>query len=147
MNRDMVCIRCPLGCRLKVSVEDSGVQVTGNRCPKGLIYAKEEVTAPQRILTSSVKVLGGEIPLVSVKTSGPLPKHLILEAQDLLRHLQVEAPVGLGQTVVPNLFAQGVDVVATRTVRVSESPAEGVPSPGKSVILPGTGKSETPEPV
>ena len=38
--KDMVCIVCPVGCRISVD-EDSDYEVTGNKCPKGASYGKK----------------------------------------------------------------------------------------------------------
>ena len=57
----LTCISCPLGCPLKVETDEKGavVQVTGNTCKRGEIYGRKEVTAPERTVTSTVKVEGG----------------------------------------------------------------------------------------
>ena len=57
MSKQMTCLLCPRGCLLTVS--DNG-EVSGNYCPRGLIYAKQEMTAPKRTLTYS-KVWGLKI--------------------------------------------------------------------------------------
>lgn len=117
MIRELVCVSCPVGCTLRVELADEGVQkVQGNRCPRGEAYAREEVTDPKRILATNVKVQNGEYPLVSVRTDRPIPKRLIPEAMRLLRALVVEAPVGIGQVLVPDLLRTGVQVIATRAV-------------------------------
>ena len=43
-------------------------KVTGNTCPRGAEYGINEVTNPVRVITSTVKVKNGEIPVVPVKT-------------------------------------------------------------------------------
>ena len=65
--KNLTCIGCPLGCQLQVSMENGEVvSVTGNTCKRGDVYARKEVTHPTRIVTSTVKVSDGEIPMVSV---------------------------------------------------------------------------------
>ena len=57
---ELTCIGCPMGCPLTVTMEDCAVaSVTGNTCPRGDAYARKEVTAPTRIVTSTVRVSGG----------------------------------------------------------------------------------------
>ena len=58
------CISCPLGCPLKVETDQAGnvIQVTGNTCKRGEIYGKKEVTATERMVASTVKVVGGSAP-------------------------------------------------------------------------------------
>jgi CxxC motif-containing protein len=59
MERNLVCISCPLGCRLTVAWEDErDITVTGNRCAKGESYAQEEILAPKRVVTATVTVAG-----------------------------------------------------------------------------------------
>ena len=75
---ELTCIGCPLGCRIEVMMNDKGgiELVTGNSCHRGDIYARKEVTAPTRIVTSSVRVYGsreGER-MVPVKTAADVPK-------------------------------------------------------------------------
>ncbi len=108
------CVRCPLGCILKVKVTKSGIEVEGNRCPRGEEFALQEIENPMRILTTSVKVLGGALPLVSVKTSGAVPKEKIKELMEYIKSLEVKAPVKIGDVIEKNILGLGVDLVATR---------------------------------
>lgn len=116
---EMTCVVCPVGCQLRVSLDDGGklLSIKGNRCPKGENYAREEVTDPKRTLPTNVKVIGGELPLVSVKTEKAIPKRLILDAMKIVKMTEVQAPVERGQVLIKNILETGVDVVATRTVK------------------------------
>ena len=66
---ELTCISCPLGCPLRVETDENGqvVSVTGNTCKRGEIYGRKEVTAPERVITSTVKVEGGTAPLAGGK--------------------------------------------------------------------------------
>ena len=79
--RELTCISCPLGCPLKVETDENGavLQVTGNTCKRGEVYGKKEVTAPERTVTSTVAVVGGSAPLVSVRTKTDIPKGKIFQ--------------------------------------------------------------------
>ena len=68
-ERNLTCIGCPLGCALKVTIDGENVTVTGNTCKRGADYGAKEVTHPMRIVTSTVCVKNGTIPMVSVKNS------------------------------------------------------------------------------
>ncbi len=116
---DMTCVVCPIGCHLKVTVDENGnfLSVTGNRCPRGEAYAKEEITDPKRVLPTSVKVIGGELPLTSVRTEKAIPKRLIFSAMKVIKSIQVNAPVKRGQIILENILDTGVNVIATRTVK------------------------------
>ena len=77
------CINCPLSCELTATVEDGVVtNVTGNFCPRGAQYAKEELTAPTRMLTSTVRVKGGRLPLLPVVSAKKLPKGRVVECAE-----------------------------------------------------------------
>ena len=65
-TRELTCIGCPMGCQLLAVLDGGEIRVTGNQCARGEIYAKKEVTAPERIVTSAVPVKGGAVPMVSV---------------------------------------------------------------------------------
>ena len=85
-QRELICINCPLGCALTVTLEDKDVvKVTGNTCPRGEAYARKECTNPTRIVTSTVRVKGGHLPVVSVKTASDIPKGKIGECVKALR--------------------------------------------------------------
>ena len=64
-ERNLTCIGCPLGCALKVTIDGDNVTVTGNTCKRGADYGANEVTHPTRIVTSTVCVKNGTIPMVS----------------------------------------------------------------------------------
>ena len=87
-------------------------------CGKGPEYVKNEILSPRRTLTSSVKVIGGSIPLVSVKTTGSIPKEKLREAMGIVSGLAVEAPVAAGQVIAEDFVEQGINLVATtKTVK------------------------------
>lgn len=116
-KEEMVCIMCPLGCRLVVTLEDNGeLLVSGNKCPRGIEYGRQEMTEPLRILTSSVLVKNGDVPLVSVKTSKPVPRRLLNDIMEILRKTVVEAPVKSGDVLIENILDTGADIIATRNV-------------------------------
>ena len=117
-TRELICINCPLGCGLTVTLEQQkSDKVEGNTCPKGKEYAEKEVTAPVRMLTSSVRVNGGVMPVVSVKTASAIPKEKIKECAEALKSIEVKAPIAIGEAVVKDLCHTGVDLVATRNVQ------------------------------
>ncbi|MFN3328156.1 MAG: DUF1667 domain-containing protein, partial [Fervidobacterium pennivorans] len=86
------------------------------KCPRGIEYGKQEMTEPLRILTSSVLVLNGELPLVSVKTNKPVPRKFLKEIMDIIKKTKVQAPVKSGDIIIPNILETGADIVATRNV-------------------------------
>lgn len=120
-TRIMNCIMCPLGCEMTVTIEDGAVTgVTGNTCPRGPKYAHDEVVAPKRMLTSTVRVNGGLLPLVPVVSKTTLPKERILDCAAALRQVVVEAPVSEGQVIVESILGLGVDIIASRSMEVHQ---------------------------
>ncbi len=116
-TRTLTCIGCPLGCQITVELENGSVKnVTGNTCPRGDAYARKEVTAPARIVTTTVRVNGGEIPVVSVKTAGEIPKGKIYDCVRALKGIEVPAPVSIGQVILADVAGTGVNIVAAKNV-------------------------------
>lgn len=114
-KRELICIGCPMGCPVTVEMEgDEIVSVSGNTCPRGDAYARKEVTNPTRIVTSTVKVEGGLVDMISVKTKEDIPKDKIFDCVRALKGVTVKAPVHIGDVILADVAGTGVDVVATR---------------------------------
>lgn len=117
----LTCIGCPLGCQINVELENGAViSVTGNTCKRGNDYVRKEVTSPTRIVTSTIKVIGGSAPTVSVKTKSDIPKDKIFDCIKVLKELVVQAPVSIGDVVLENAAGCGSDIVATKNVEAVE---------------------------
>ena len=84
--------------------------------PRGPKYAHDEVVAPKRMLTSTVQVKGGLLPLLPVVSKTTLPKERILDCAAALRQIAVKAPVTEGQIIVENILGLGVDIIASRSM-------------------------------
>ena len=116
-TRELICFNCPLGCGLTVTLKDGDVvKVEGNTCPKGEAYGKKEVTDPTRIVTSTVRVSGGVLPVVSVKTASDIPKEKIMDCANALKNVKIQAPVSIGDVVVEDVCGTGVSVIATKNI-------------------------------
>ena len=112
--KNLICIVCPKGCHLTI---DENMNVSGNSCKRGEIYAKNEVTHPTRMITSTVKVVGGSLERVSVATSAPIPKEEIFNVMKEINKVTVNAPVKIKDVIIENVLGLGVDIVATRNVK------------------------------
>ena len=118
-KRTLTCIGCPLGCAVTVELENGEIiNVTGNTCKRGDDYARKEVTRPMRIVTSTVRVTGGDLPVVSVKTEQDIPKEKIMDIMKCLTDLSVPAPVHIGDIILENAAQTGVNIVATKDISV-----------------------------
>ena len=116
-TRNLTCINCPMGCALTIEMEgDEVVSISGNTCPRGDAYGRKEVTNPTRIVTSTVRVTGGEADMVSVKTKQDIPKGKIFECVEALKGVEVQAPVHVGDVIVSDVAGTGIDIVATKNV-------------------------------
>ncbi len=114
--RELICIRCPLGCPLTVRIEGDQVEVTGNSCSRGEEYGRKEVLSPTRVVTSSVRILDGALAMVPVKTKQDIPKEKIFDCMEEIRKAVVSAPVSIGDVIIPDCAGTGVSIVATRSV-------------------------------
>ena len=111
----MNCIMCPMGCEMTVMLENGKFAgVTGNSCPRGAKYAETEVTDPRRMLTTTVRIKGGLLPLLPVVSADVLPKGKVADCVVYLRDVIVEAPVKAGDVIVPDILGLGGDIVASR---------------------------------
>ena len=117
MIKELVCVNCPVGCRLTVEVEnDQVLSVSGNSCPRGEEYAKSECIRPERILTTTVRIHGAIHRVLPVITESELPLDMIMEVMDAVRGIQVQAPVQVGDVIAENLLGTGVNLVAARSM-------------------------------
>lgn len=118
-EKNLICINCPMGCSITVRMEQGRVvSVSGNTCKRGEDYAKKEVTDPRRIVTSTVRVAGGDAPVVSVKTKQDISKDKIFDCMEAIREICVTAPVRIGDVILKNVADTGVDIVATKSVGI-----------------------------
>ena len=111
--KEFTCIICPRGCHLKV---DDEMNVTGNTCPRCKQYAISELTNPVRTITSSVRVNNRDDLLVSVKTSGSVPKGKIFDVMAEINKLSVSAPTRIGDVVKKDILGLGVDILITKNI-------------------------------
>lgn len=54
--------------------------------------------------------------MVSVKTAQDIPKEKIMDVMDCINRITVEAPVHIGDVLLSDAAATGVDIVATKNV-------------------------------
>lgn len=114
----LICINCPLGCALTVTLENGLVtEVTGNTCPRGEAYGRKELTDPTRIVTSTVSVTGGHLPVVSVKTQTDIPKGKIQAVMEAISGAHAHAPIHIGDVLIQDAAGTGVNVIATKNIR------------------------------
>jgi CxxC motif-containing protein len=117
--QNLTCIVCPIGCSLEVN-EDSGgnLSVTGNRCPRGAVYAQEEIRSPKRTVTATCRIdtETASIKRIPVKTALPCPREKIPALLEDIYKLKITLPVKAGNILIADWKGEGIDVIATRTL-------------------------------
>lgn len=114
LSSQIICIGCPVGCLITVKKkEDGSLDITGNTCKKGEAYARSEMTAPVRTVTSMIRVEGGSGKVVPVKTAAEIPKEKIGACMDEIEARVVCAPVKVGDVLIENVAGTSVAVAAT----------------------------------
>ena len=114
-QQTITCTVCPKGCRVTVTFDDKGEvkKITGNSCAKGEAYARAELVDPKRVLTSTVRVIGGKKPVISVKTDVPVPLKKMMECMAEVNKVKAKAPVKMGDVLIKNIEGTKANVVAT----------------------------------
>ena len=110
--KEMICIVCPRGCRL--SVDEQSLEVSGNFCPKGEEYGKNEIISPMRTVTGSVGITGGLHHRLAVRTDRPVPKEKMFEIMAVLHTFAVNTPIKRGQVIIENVCNTGANIIASR---------------------------------
>lgn len=109
MQRDLTCIVCPMGCKISVTLEDGKVtNVTGNTCPRGAEYAKNECTNPTRTVTSTILAQDGTP--VPVKTDKPIPKDKIFECMEIINAATLDNSAKIGDVAIADVFGANIVV-------------------------------------
>jgi len=113
MEIELICITCPLGCRINIKTENNIVtNVAGNLCRRGEIYAKQEALQPMRILTGTMKSCESNKPF-SVITDKAIPKDKVMEcAMELKKHKPL-LPIHAGDIIINNILNTNSNIIAT----------------------------------
>ena len=110
--KELVCIVCPIGCKLTVNDENGNITVTGNGCKRGAEYGKNELVDPRRTLTTTVRCKNGE--LLSVKTETAISKKDIKKAMEIINKCSPDLPISVGDVIIEDVM--GSRVVATQNL-------------------------------
>ena len=113
MQRQLTCIVCPMGCTLNVTLEDKKViNVSGNTCPRGKVYAENECTNPVRTITTIIATNTEK--MLPVKTLKPIPKEKIKNAMEIINKAVALLPIRVGDVIIEDVI--GSPLVATRSL-------------------------------
>ncbi len=115
-EKKLTCVMCPLGCAVTVRSDEFGniTEVIGAGCKKGEAYAKEEVIAPMRVLTTTIPIAGAYMGRLPVRSSGFIPRDRILDCIRELKKMKIKKMYRSGDIVVGNILGLGVDIIATK---------------------------------
>ena len=116
MEKKLICIVCPMGCRLTVKGTADNLEVSGNVCKKGIDYAHDEITNPVRMVCTTVKINGGIHKVIPVKTDKAIPEKYKLEVVKAVNKIELTSPVKMGDIIISDLFGTGVNIVAERNM-------------------------------
>ena len=150
MRQELTCITCPIGCRLVVERPSAAAPdgaaagdavaelvVSGNRCPRGAAYAREELLAPKRTVTATCRAVtsnssctsggsrerrdsrsGETVRRIPCRTTAPFPRERVDELLLEIYALEQVLPVTRGQVLLRDALGLGINVIATRTLGV-----------------------------
>ena len=119
IKRTMTCIVCPRGCRMEVTSDgDKLISCANNFCKRGETYAKAEIAAPVRVLTTTVATNFRHMPRLPVKTNAPIPKNKIYEAMNQIKNIIVDKDVAMGEVLISDFIEKGVDLVSCKTTNL-----------------------------
>lgn len=119
--KTLICIACPMGCKLTIEEKDGEYLIEGYRCKRGLEYGMQELTDPRRHISSTVRIIGGFLNMIPVKTDRPIPKDKIFDVMKEINQIRLSAPVEIGKIVIENVAGTGANIVTTRTISVENN--------------------------
>ena len=111
MEKQLICLSCPIGCHLTVREASGDLDIKGNRCPKGLDYAREEYYSPKRVVTATCSTSSPTARRVPVRSDAPVPIDQIRALLAAIYELNLRPPLRSGETVIPDFNNTGISVV------------------------------------
>ena len=120
MVKTFTCIVCPNGCEIRAEGEGDALRISGEGCPRGKAYVLQEMTDPRRTISTSMRVMGGEMDLCSVRLTRPIPRDRIADAVREIHEKVLTAPVEAGTVLIRGILGTDSDVIATRSVAARE---------------------------
>ncbi len=118
-RKEMICILCPLGCKMQVHPKPgktSELSVRGQKCGLGIDYAYDEYTNPTRTVTSTVVIHNALLPRLPVKTDKPVPRDMVFKVLEEIAGVELTGPVEIGTVIIKELLGTDSNLVATRSL-------------------------------
>ena len=120
MKGEFLCVVCPNGCAIEAEFTTDKppklLRASGQRCPRGLDWVRQEIENPMRTIASSVLVQNGDFIAASVRTATPIPLEKVGAVMAAIRNQYPEAPLYIGQVLIENVAGTDADVIVTRNV-------------------------------
>jgi CxxC motif-containing protein len=113
-SKDIRCIVCPTGCLVHVEQVNGELIIEGHSCKRGEEYAREEFIAPKRILTTTIRVENGFLPLIPVRSDTPIPKEKLKETLREIAKTKVKAPIKMGDILIKEVIGLDANIIASR---------------------------------
>jgi len=108
------CIVCPTGCQIQAISKGSEIVFEGYTCERGLEYAQQEYFEPKRILTTTIRVENGFLPLIPVRADKPILKEKLRDALNEIAKAAVKAPIKMGDFLIENILGLESNIIASR---------------------------------
>lgn len=110
------CIVCPKSCAVTVTDRDGELSISGYECKRGMDHARDEYLHPMRMLTATVKIVGGDFPRLGVIGTREVPRDQLLSCLQEVYRVTARAPIAAGDVLIPNIQGTGCDVVAAMSM-------------------------------
>lgn len=121
-SKDYTCVVCPNGCTIKITFEDYPdqkpvfVEASGQRCPRGIQWAQQEIVDPMRNFSTSVLVKNGQMMECSVRLTKPVPLVKVFEIMEEIKKLHPTAPLKIGDVLLRNPAGTDTEVIVTKNI-------------------------------
>lgn len=112
------CIICPNSCTIEI--DEKTLVASGNKCPRGLEYAKGEITNPKRSVTSTVKTSFKHFPVLPCRTSKAVSKSKVMDVIKEINKVTVNNYLKVGDIIIKNIAGTDADLIATANVPIKE---------------------------
>ena len=113
-SKEIRCIICPTGCLIHVENVNGELIIEGHTCKRGEVYARDEFIAPKRILTTTMRVENGFLPLIPVRSNSPIPKERLRGALVEIAKAVANAPIKMGDILIENVLGLDINIIASR---------------------------------
>lgn len=120
MEKTMICINCPRGCTLHVSEENGEIHVSGNSCPRGEAFGRQEMIQPMRTIATTVRTVFPEVPVLPCRVNKEIPKEKIRAVMTAVNQIIVTERIGRGDVILKDVEHTGADVIATSSILKEE---------------------------